>query len=78
MIGSTHPLCLHLWVISADEKSTQGVELGLVWEAVYHSKPVFSNRQFGRGVARSMGVADEAENPEGIQQVHNEDLIHLL
>lgn len=53
-------------------------ELGLVWEAVYHSKPVFSNQQFGRGVARSMGVADEAENPEGTRQVHNEDLIHLL
>jgi hypothetical protein len=53
-------------------------ELGLVWEAVYHSKPVLSNRQFGRGAARSMGVADEAENPEGTQQVRNEDLIHLL
>lgn len=36
---------------------------------VYHSKPVLSNRQFGRGVARSMGVADEAENPEGTQQM---------
>ncbi len=53
-------------------------ELGLVWEAVYHSKPVLSNQQFGRGVAWSMGVADEAENPEGTQQVRNEDLIHLF
>jgi hypothetical protein len=52
--------------------------LGRSSSFVYHSKPVLSNRQFGRGVARSMGVADEAENPEGTQQVRNEDLIHLL